>query len=307
MEKMKKFKGFFKSDSWKKTLTPFGVVSFLVLFLYTMSLFIPFGWAIISSFRSKLSFSEYFDGAFAWPDPWIIDNYKDVLKYFPITLTHVSPQRTIGLPEMIFNSFAYSLGSAFVAMATALLVAYVVARFDFKFCGVIYFIIIIQMIIPIVGSLPSELRMARLFGLYDQIWGMYIMRAYVSGMYFLIFYGAFKLIPKDYAEAAQIDGAGNLTIMLRIMIPFVKGSIFTIILLAFIGNWNDYQVPLMYMPSHPTFAFGLFVFTDGSTHPEVSDTPHQLAGCITMAVPLLILFLIFQKKLLGDITVGGLK
>lgn len=307
MEKENVFKRILKSDSMKKTLTPFGIVSFLILFIYTMSLFIPFGWAILTSFRSAFSYSPYMDGEFAWPDPWIIDNYKDVWAYFTVKIPSGKSFRFVAIPEMAFNSVLYSIGSAFVAMAASLLVAYVVARFDFKFCGVIYFIIIVQMIIPIVGSLPSELRMARLLGLYDSIFGMFVMRCYVSGMYFLVFYGSFKSIPKDYAEAAQIDGAGNLTIMLRIMIPFVKGSIFTVVLLNFISCWNDYQVPLMYMPSHPTLAYGLFMYTGGNFEASTADTPHQLAGCVAMAVPLLIIFLIFQKRLLGDITVGGLK
>ena len=307
MEKRNDSKRISKFDSLKNTLTPFGIASFFILFVYAMSLLIPFCWAITTSFRSAMSYSPYMDGEFAWPNPWIIDNYKDVWTYFAVKIPSGATFRFVAIPEMALNSVLYALGSAFVSMATALLVAYVAARFDFKFCGVIYFIVIIQMIIPIVGSLPSELRMARALGLYDSILGMYVMRCYVNGMYFLVFYGSFKLIPKDYAEAAQIDGAGNWTVMFRIVIPFVKGSIFTVILLNFISCWNDYQVPLMYMPSHPTLAYGLFMYTGGNFDASTADTPHQLAGCVAMAVPLLILFLTFQKRLLGDLTVGGLK
>lgn len=307
MERQNVFKKIIKSDSIKKTFTPFGIISFLILFLYTMSLLIPFGWTILTSFRSALSYSPYMDGEFAWPNPWIIDNYKDVWRFFAVKVPSGNAFRFVAIPEMALNSVLYAIGCAVASMATSLLVAYVVARFDFKFCGVIYFIVIIQMIIPIVGSLPSELRMARALGLYDSILGMYIMRCYVNGTYFLVFYGTFKSIPKDYAEAAQLDGAGNWTIMFRIIIPFVKGSMFTVILLNFISCWNDYQVPLMYMPSHPTLAYGLFMYTGGNFDASTADTPHQLAGCVAMAVPLLILFLLFQKRLLGDITVGGLK
>ena len=212
--------------------------------------------------------------------------------------------RSVKLGEMAFNSIAYALGSAVFSMLACLLTAYIAAIFKFKMCDWIYAVVIIQMIIPIVGLLPSELRMAHALGLDDSIPGMWIMKTYVTGLYFLVFYGSFKLIPKDYAEAAQLDGAGNFRIMVNIMFPFVKGSIFTVTLLRFITFWNDYQTPLLYMPTHPTLAYGLYHFTRGSNN---SDTPTQLAACILMAIPLFAVFVAFQKRLLGDLTIGGLK
>ena len=160
------------------------------------------------------------------------------------------------------------------------------------------------MILPIVGSFPSEIKIAMTLGLYDNMIGMWIMKTYVSGLHFLVFYSGFKLIPKDYVEAAQLDGAGNFMVMVRIMFPFLRGSIFTIALLKFIGFWNDYQTPLLYMPTHPTLAYGVYEFTRGSI---TGDTPTQLAATMLMAVPLFVIFIVFQKRLLGDLTIGGLK
>ena len=133
------------------------------------------------------------------------------------------------------------------------------------------------------------------------------MKTYVTGMYFLIFYSTFKGIPRDYSEAAWMDGANNISVLIRIMIPMVKGVFGTIMLLCFISLWNDYQTPMIYMPNHPTLAYGLYYYVNGSYNPETSNVPLQLAGCMFMAVPLILLFCIFHKRLLSDVTTGGLK
>ena len=246
------------------------------------------------------------NGGWAWPNPWV-NNYAKVFEFFQAKVPSGSSERFVEIPEMVFNSIVYALGSAVIGTTASLLVAYIVAKFDFKFCKIIYLIIIIQMILPIVGSLPSELKMARSLGLYDNLFGMWVMKTYVSGLYFLVFLGSFKQIPKEYAEAAQIDGANNFLIMSRIMIPTISGTIFTVVLLQFIGLWNDYQTPLLYMPTHPTIAYGLQLYTNGNFEAETANTPMRLAGCIVVAIPLLMIYLIFQKRLLGNITVGGLK
>ena len=322
-------------DGLKATLSVIGIISLVVLLMYVISLLFPLGWAIITSFRDDMDFTM--NGGWAKPNPWSLYNYKIMFKGDPdlaIDPTFVVPisatsgrasakgiskiinnmfyavgssEKHAGIVEMVVNSLLYSIGSSILAMLMSLLVAYVVARYNFRFCRWIYVVVIIQMIIPIVGSLPSELQMATNLGLYDKILGIWVMKTHVQGLYFLVFYASFKQIPREYTEAAQVDGAGNFKIMTQIIFPFVKGSIFTVILLNFIGFWNDYQTPLVYMPSHPTLAYGLYWYTTGALDTSSSSTPAQLAGCIIVAIPLLALFIGFQKRLLGNITVGGLK
>ncbi len=294
------------ADSTKKTLTPFGIISLLVLLLYAVSLLLPLLWAFVTSFRDNFDF--IMNGAWKWPEKWI-NNYETVLKYFHVKVNTADglSKRFVEIPEMLLNTVLYAGGGSFFLMLSSLLMAYAASRFKFKACSVIYTAVILQMIIPIVGSLASEIKMARALGLYDNIPGMWLMKCYVQGLYFLVFHGAFKLIPKEYSEAAEIDGAGNFSIMVRIMFPFVSGTIFSVLLLNFISLWNDYQTPLIYMPSHPTLSFGLYYYVRGSFEAETADTPHQLAGCMLMAIPLFLIFIVFQKRLLGNLSMGGLK
>ena len=143
--------------------------------------------------------------------------------------------------------------------------------------------------------------------MYNTVYGMLFMKSYVTGLYFLSFYAALRVIPKDYMEAAYLDGAGNFRVMFRIMLPMASGVFFTILLLSFIQFWNDYQTPLIYMPSYPTLAYGLYYYVNGSYEAETSSVPMQLGGCMLMAIPLFAIFIAFQKKLLGGVSLGGLK
>ena len=162
------------------------------------------------------------------------------------------------------------------------------------------------MVIPIVGNLPSEIQIARIFGLYDQIWGLWIMKANFLGMYFLVFYGVFKGIPKEYAEAAKVDGAGNFSILFRIMLPMVRNTFFVVMLIKFIEFWNDYQTPLIYLKSYPTIAYGVFYMAN-SRENGLSTVPMRMTSAMLAFIPVFVLFMVFQKKLVGNLTVGGIK
>jgi multiple sugar transport system permease protein len=170
----------------------------------------------------------------------------------------------------------------------------------------VYYIVIVTMILPIVGNLPSEITVAKFFGFYDHIWGLWLMKANFLGMYFLVFFEFFRGIPKEYTEAAKIDGAGNSMILSHIMLPLAKNTFFTVMLITFIGYWNDYQVPLIYLPSYPTAALGMY-YMAYTTDNGLSTIPMRMTGAMLMLIPILIVFLIFQKRLIGNLAIGGIK
>ena len=137
---------------------------------------------------------------------------------------------------------------------------------------------------------------------------MWIMRANFLGMYFLVFLAAFKGISMTYTEAAKIDGASNMTIMLKIIFPLVKNVVFTVMLINFITYWKDYQTPLIYISSYPTVTYGLFrVIFDSSSSAGMVSVPIRMTASIVVMLPLIIIFIIFQKRLLGNLTMGGIK
>ena len=122
----------------------------------------------------------------------------------------------------------------------------------------------------------------------------------------MVLFAAFSAIPKTYSEAATIDGAGTFTIMLKIIMPLVANTIATVFLMYFIQYWNDYQTPLLYLPSYPTIAYGLYQFV-WTTFDAVSTENVKLAACLVVAIPIIVLFSVFNKKLVGNLSMGGIK
>lgn len=97
-----------------------------------------------------------------------------------------------------------------------------------------------------------------------------------------------------------------MRIFLQMMLPLVRTTFLLIFLLQFIGLWNDYQTPLLYLPNNPTIAQGLYSF-NFSTSNEYSTVPAKVAGAMFVLLPILIVFMIFKNKLMSSLTLGGEK
>ena len=138
--------------------------------------------------------------------------------------------------------------------------AYVVSKYRFKGQKIIYTVAIIVMLIPIVGSLPSQVRFAEIFNFRNNIVGVCIMNCKYPGLYFLVFYAAFKNVSWTYSEAAQIDGAGHFKIFIQIMLPMILSTISAVFILYFISFWNEYTLPMIFLPDYPTVSYGLYYF-----------------------------------------------
>lgn len=286
----------------RERFTPITIVMLVILALYTVSLFVPLLWAMLSAFKNQ---SDFRVNVIGLPKQWVW-NFSYVFKKFTVSVQTAEGEKIVGMGMMYVNSLLYSLGCAFFNTLVPCVTAYMCARFPYKFSKVVHTTVIVAMILPIVGALPAEIQMAKALFLYDHIWGLWVMKANFLGMYFLVFYGMFKSLPMAYTEAAKIDGAGNLSILLRIVMPLVRNTFFTVMIINFIGFWNDYQTPLIYIPSHPTVALGMYHMAT-TTINTLSTIPMRMAGAMLMLIPILAVFLLTHKRLLGNLTMGGIK
>ena len=145
--------------------------------------------------------------------------------------------------------------------------------------------------------------MANAFNFTNNLLGICLMKCKYAGLYFLVFYATFRGVSWTYAEAAQIDGAGHFKIFIQIMLPLIKSTAFAVFILLFIEFWNDYYTPMIFLPLAPTMSYGLFVFqTDNG-----ASVPIQLAACLLTCLPILVLFVAFKDKIMGNVTMGGIK
>ncbi len=288
----------------KTNISPLKIFVLAFLLVYTVVLFVLWGWGIINSLK------DYYDfrlNASGFPEEWKWDNYSYVLSKFKLDAsTPDGGQRVVGMLEMYLYAVLYAGGCAFTATFVPCVVSYIVARYNFRPLNIIYYIVVVCMVIPLVGTLPSQLRVASSLGLSGHIWGMWIMTGHFLGMYFLVFYATFKTLPMSYTEAAKIDGASNLNIMFRVIIPLARNMFFTIFLLQFVTYWNEYQTALLFIPEYPTISLGLYYMAK-SADDRLSQIPARLTGCVLVMIPVLIVFLIFRERLMGNLSMGGLK
>lgn len=124
-------------------------------------------------------------------------------------------------------------------------------------------------------------------------------------MRFLILYSFFKGISWDYVEAGMIDGASHWKIFFSIILPQAIPPLVTFAMTDFIGAWNDYLTPLMYMPSYPTLASGLYQYEADMT--RAVKYPVYYAGVIISTIPILALFVSFRDVFMSSLSAGGLK
>ena len=126
-------------------------------------------------------------------------------------------------------------------------------------------------------------------------------------MYFFVYLAYFKGTSEVYREAAQLDGASQMRVMTMIYFPLAVKIISTVFLIQFVALWNDYQTPLLYLPTHPTLAYGVYYVSYEAFVPAFYHTPVRISGLMLLAVPLIIIFAVFKDKLMGDISLGGIK
>ena len=283
------------------------IILLSVLCFYTAILALLLVWAISFSLKGsmeadlivKVNDFKVRLGLSGFTKKPTLENYIYAFSELKISVKAVE----YGILDMYWNSILYSVGTAFTTTLVPCITAYLCAKFKYAFSKIMSTIVVVVMIIPIVGADASAIRVARLLNLYDSIPGMWVMGATFTGMYFLVFESIFNALPNDYAEAAEIDGASNWVILFNIILPLVKNTFATVFLINFINLWNNYATPMIYLRSHPTIAYGVY-----HTAYFVTQAPFvKISIAMLVFIPMLIIFAIFNGKLMGNLTMGGLK
>jgi ABC-type glycerol-3-phosphate transport system permease component len=206
---------------------------------------------------------------------------------------------------MFLNSLILSIGGMLLSVIMSAMSAYVVAKYNFKGKNFIYGLAITIMLIPTSGSLAAQYKFMVESHLIDHYYGIILMYGGGFGFNFFLLYGFFKSVSWSYAEAAKIDGANNFRVFLSIMLPQAKASLFAVGIITFIGNWNDYFTPFMYLRNHQTLAVGIYKLQK-SFETKGSNWPIVFAEMVLATLPIIVIFAIFQKTIISNTVAGGL-
>lgn len=304
-----------------------GAVLFVLLVAYSLSIVIMLLWGVLTSLKAHTDFGVPMNNIIGFPnlDPnnpinsrnefFKLANYTKIFKQFYIedTISFFQGQNLVehkvaaNFWVMLLYSLIYSFGNSIIQAFVPAIVGYLCAKYNYKFSKVIYVTVLVVMSLPIVGAYPSEITLLRNLGLYDTFFGNFIQRFSFTGMYFLVFYEFFKSMSDTFREAAEVDGASQLSIMLRIYLPLAFNMIGSVLLIKFVFFWNDYTAVNMYMPTHPTLSYSIFWMVYKNSNWEFNRVPIKVAACMILALPMLVIFIVLRDRLMGNMTLGGIK
>ena len=269
---------------------------YLIFWIYSVGLVFFTFWVFYNSFKTDV---EFYDNMMAFPTNWHFDHYEEAYKY--ISYNGVS------FIQMFINSIWFAGGSAFLSTFMHAVTGYIFAKYVFPGKKIAFRFILFSIALPIVGSLPS---------LYKVIYALHIEESplllimYLGGFgsNFLIMYAFFRSIDRTYMEAAEIDGANRFETFFRIMLPLAGGPFLSLFLLNFIGQWNNYETPILFLNTMPTLSSGLYQFYEEMTFSS-STSPHTVffAGILLASIPVVIMVAIFGDKMMKNVNMGGIK
>lgn len=290
----------------------FGVVLGIFI-VQSLTLIYPVLWMLISALKTG---DEYIGLAFPngewipegapyafWlPQQPVWKNFIDAFSKLEIATEYGS----VNFVGMIFNTLWYVAIMTFFSVLMPAITGYVLSKYRFMGRNVLYTAVITSMTIPLVGTSAAYMKFVGMLGIYDTpLFAVYNGLGLGFGGSFLVFYGFFKSVSWSYAEAVQIDGGGPFTIFFKIMLPQAKPVLLTYAITNAIVYWNEYESVLLYMPRFPTLAAGLIDYK--TTAQNEGNFPIYFAGLIISMIPTLVLFSVFSNRIMGSISIGGLK
>jgi raffinose/stachyose/melibiose transport system permease protein len=202
-------------------------------------------------------------------------------------------------------------GSLFVAVVMvpgsillSIVAGYAFATMRFRGSGLLFYLFILGLIIPTEATIVPLWYDVKAIGLLDSYWALIVLE--VSGeLAFGVFWmrAAFRSAPPSLLEAARIDGASSWQVLWRIMVPYARPAIFTLAVLAFADSWNEFFLALVFTVNHLTAPAGLASFQGRYT----TNIPLVSAGAVIVAVPILVVFVVFQREFLRGMLTGAVK
>lgn len=283
-----------KRRDWKHTEHKGILIFFCIVFsLYAASLLFPLTWLLVRSFTDPNQF--LYEPESFFPNPFYIENYTRMFMEFDFI-------------PMTINTIILSTISPTLSILACCCISYAYSKFQFKAKGLVYFVALSVMVIPSVGTLGATYQLMQSLNLMGTLTGYIFMGAGAMGFNFLLISGQYVSVSNEYSEAAEIDGASKLRIFLQIITPQIMPTLTAMWLLAFIGIWNDYAGPYLFLKeSYPTLSLGVKALLDQATQTQGTDYPMLFAGIITVAIPVIVIFFLFQKKILSISLGGGIK
>lgn len=278
----------------------------LILMIILAILFIfPLYWIITGAFKTS---QEIYATTPVWfPGEWVVTNFEKLFKYRSAPLFEIGGLVGPTVPAAIrwlINTVFMSVAAMLLTCITAAMAGYALAKKRFIGRGVLFALIVCAMALPKQVILIPLLKEMSALHLYNSLWAVIFPTVgWPFGVFLMKQFS--ESIPGEMLEAARIDGASEIRTFSQIVVPMVKPGIGALAIFTFINSWNDYFMQLVMLASSDVFTLPLGIATlqgDSSV-----DMGLLMAGAALAAVPIIVVFLIFQKYFTQGITMGAVK
>jgi len=221
-----------------------------------------------------------------------IRNYTEMTKYVPF-LTYLRNTIILVVLNILAQLFACTL------------VAYGFARVRWPGRNVVFVILLATMMLPGQVTMIPQFLIWKYLGMYDTWQPLWLHSLFGSAFFIFLLRQFFMTIPRDLEDAARIDGCGYFGVYWRIMLPQIKPALAAIAVFQFMGSWNDFMGPLIYISSDNLSPLALGLYTMKSVH--ASDWGMLMAASTMMALPTILIFLFAQRYFIQGVTFTGMK
>jgi multiple sugar transport system permease protein len=266
----------------------------IVLGIGALAFLFPFYYMIVGSLQDTVDPSVA--GAFPNPSNITLRNYTDI-------------DSRISLLKGLANSGIFTGGVLICTVLFGVLVGYALAVLQWRGRGVTFALALLVQVVPFqLLTVPLYVLVARNYGLADNYLGMILPFA-INSTAVIIFRQYFLQLPKELFEAARIDGAGELGLLLRVALPLVRPAVVTVFLLTFIGPWNEFLWPFLITKraDMQPLAVSLANYISNVAATAANPFGAILAGAVVLAAPAVVLFIVFQRYFVSSDLGSGVK
>ena len=227
------------------------------------------------------------------PFPFTPDNYFALFQFGQV-------------PVWFLNSLVVSVGMTLAVLAVSTTAGYALARLDFPMKNSIILFCLVGLMVPEQAVFIPLYTMFADWGWHNSYHALILPRVAVPiGVFLMMQF--FKAVPKDIEEAARIDGVGWLQIFWHVMLPLARPAMMTLAILTFLYAWNDYLWPLVSAQQREFFTITLGLASIQSNFAQAEGLGRVMASGVIASLPVVVLFLIFQRYVVRAMTAGGTK
>ena len=292
-------------ESNKARKKAYYIVSFVCITIIAVLFAFPLYWIITGAFKTGKEINAVRPNL--WPSKWVLKNFEKLFSKRSAPLFEIfgiTGPTVPGAIRWLVNTVFMSVASMLLTCLTAAMAGYALAKKRFYGRAIIFSLIVCAMALPKQVILIPLLREMSALNLYDTIWavifpivgwpfGVFLLKQFAEG------------IPTEMIEACRIDGASEWRTFTDVMFPMIKPGVGACAIFTFINSWNDYFMQLIMLTSSKNLTISLGIATMQAENS--TDFGLLMAGSALASVPIIIVFLIFQKYFTKGITMGAVK